>query len=214
MKRKIIISISILLFCLILLLSCAPPKLKPSVSPTTENFSTPHGFTTYTSEGLFSISYPNEWSPAMSILAELEEITIDYLKSIDPEIEAGDFQLLFFAGEPYREGYYPSVSIATSPRGIGYYTLSEICDAEDIFSREYSQRYRVYSQIRSTVNGREVDIKIDEDYTVEDGEWRYMTLTTVKGKFVWFVTCSSESKDFSNYEDTFNKIVRSFRILN
>ena len=137
-----------------------------------------------------------------------------WIKSIDPKVDIEDAKMIFIGGRPNEEGWYPSVSIVIMPRTTGYYTLDEICEAEDLWAREYSQKYRVYSQIRTMVDGREADITCDEDYEPETGLWSYTSLTTVKDDFVWFVVCGSESEDYNEYEDIFNNIVRSLRILN
>lgn len=218
MKRLLILCSSIMLIVLSLatIVSCqqnpAPaPALTPA--PVTEP-AIPTNFTTYTSEGFFSISYPQDWSPAISVMEELEKETKAWIKNIDPEVDIEDAQMIFLAGKPSEEGWYPSVSIVLMPRTTGYYTLDEIFEAEDLWAREYSQKYRVYSQIRTMVDGREADITSEEDYEPETGLWRYTILVTVKDDFVWLVTCASESADYMEYEYVFNNIVRSLRILN
>ena len=188
------------------------PTPSPTPAPTTES-EIPANFTTYTSEGLFSISYPQDWAPATSIMGELEEEIKEWVKSIDPEAEVEETKLIFMAGMPDEEGYYPTVGISVAPRSAGYYTLDEIVESEDLWCREHLQRYHVHSQTRTFVDSREADILISEDYEPEFGVWRYLELTMVKDDFVWFVVCSSESEDFNDYEDTFNSVVRSIRIL-
>jgi len=211
MKRLTVLCAVILLILLsvTLVVSC---QQQPTPAPAAES-EIPATFSTYTSEGLFSISYPQGWAPVTSVIGEIEEESKDWVKSVDPEAEVEEIKLLFMAGMPIEEGYYPSVCIAAAPRSMGYYTLDEIVESEGLWSREYLQRYRVHSQVRTFVDGREADIISDEDYTPEDGLWRYITLTMVKDDFVWFVTCSSESEDFNDYEDIFYSIVRSIRIL-
>lgn len=214
MKRLTILCSVILLVLLsvILVVSCQQ-KPVPEPAPKPEP-AIPTNFTTYISEGFFSISYPQDWAPATSVMEELEKEAKEWIKSIDPEVQVEEVKFLFLAGKPTEEGWYPSVGIALTPRSMGYYTLDEISEAEDLWARENTQRYRVYSQVRTFVDGREADITCDEDYELETGLWRYTGLTTVKDDFVWFVNCSSESQDYNDYEDIFDSIVRSFRILN
>jgi len=147
-------------------------------------------------------------------MEELEKEAKAWVKSIDPEALVEEMKLIFAAGMPTSEGWYPAISIALAPRSMGYYTLDEIIEVEDLWARENMQRYNVYSQVRTVVDGREADISCDEDYEPETGLWRSTRLTTVKGDFVWFVDCSSESQDYNDYEDIFDSIVRSLRILN
>jgi len=212
--KNIYLAVLLILASFALAVSCAPPELKPATSINYTPAVPISGFTTFTSEGLFSISYPQDWSLANSLLEELREVGIDLIEGIDPDIDLSDVQLLFMAGKETLEGYYPNVMISVTPRSIGYYNLDEICEAEERWAKEYLQGYEVNSQVRTVINGLEADITIDEDYEPEFGTWRYITVTIVKDDFVWFVGCSSESEDFPEYEDTFDKIVRSIRILN
>ena len=74
MIRKFAIAYAITIIILILIVSCAAPKLIPAPTPEPE---IPVSFTTYTSEGLFNISYPQDWVPATSMMEELFEQMID-----------------------------------------------------------------------------------------------------------------------------------------
>lgn len=209
MIRKLIFSLTVILVVLVTM-SCTTPELTPT--PTTEP-EIPTHFSTYTSEGLFSISYPPDWVPAISIMEELWEEAIEWIKSVDPELETEGYKMLFLGGIPTEEGYYPSVSIMIAPRSVGFWTLDEIIEADNAWSMEHLQEYREYSLLKTTIDGREAAISDWKDYDPDLGTWRYITAYTIKGKFLWLVTCSSESKDFKDYEDTFQAIVRSLRIL-
>lgn len=211
MIRKLIVTFAIAIIVLMLTVSCAPPTPTSTTTPEPE---IPAHFTTYTSEGLFSISYPPDWVPATVIMEEVWEATKEWMKTLDPEVQLEDTSMLFFGGVPTEEWYYPSVNIIVMPRSTGYWTLDEIVEVESKYSREYSQRYREYSQVRAVVDGREAVIIDSEDYEPDTGTWRYLQLFTVKDEFVWLVTCAVESEDFKDYEDTFPDIVRSLRILN
>ena len=209
-NRLTVIVMAIVIFSL-LITSCTSPVLTPSITTEPE---IPAHFTTFTSEGLFSISYPPDWVPATSIMEELFEEAKEWMKSVDPTVEVEEIQVLFFAGVPFEEAYYPSVSIGVTTRSIGYWTLDEIDEAESLWSRENIAGYRENSKIKTVVDGRESSILDSEDDEPGYGRWRYLSLTTVKGDFVWIVTCCSEYIDFSDWEDSFDSIVRSLRILN
>ena len=214
MKRiAILCSTLILILLLVIMVVNCQQKPTPAPAPVTEP-AIPTNFTTYTSEDFFSISYPQGWAPAISVMEEMEKEAKELIKGIDPEVEIEDVKFIFVGGKTTEEGWYPFVNITLAPREVGYYTLDEICEAEDLWAREYMQRYKIYSQIRTVVDGREADITCDEDYEPETGLWSYTSLTTVKDDFVWFVVCGSESEDYNEYEDIFNNIVRSLRILN
>lgn len=211
--KSLIILFSVLLLVLMpvaLVVGCQQ-ELEPA--PITEPES-PTNFTTYTSEGLFSISYPEDWAPVTSLIGEIEEEHKEWILSIDPESEIEESEILFVAGKPDTEGFYPSVSISVTTRSTGYYTLDEIVESETLWNREYLQRYKVHSQTRTIIDGREAEIVSDEDYEPEYGFWRYVGLFMVKGDLVWFVECGCESEDFNAYEDIFNSVVRSIHILN
>jgi len=209
-KRLTVIVMATMIFSL-LIVSCTSPALTPAITTEPE---IPAHFTTFTSEGLFSISYPPDWVPATSIMEEVFEQAKEWMKSVDPAVEVEEIQALFLAGVPFEEGYYPTVSIVVTTRSIGYWTLDEIDEAESLWSRENIVGYRENSKIKTVVDRRESSILDYEDDEPGYGKWRYLCLTTVKGDFVWVVTCCSEYLDFHDWEDSFNSIVRSFRILN
>ncbi len=210
MIRKLIFSLTVILPVLVTM-SCTTPELTPT--PTTEP-EIPAHFTTYTSEGLFSISYPPDWVSATSIMEEMFEEIKEVMKSTDPEVQLEGVKILFIGGIPIEEGYYPTVNILVGPRSVGYWTLDEIDEAESLWAREHTEGYHENSYIRVVVDGKESSILDSEDNEPGYGRWRYLQLTTIKDKFVWIVSCASESEDFKDYEDTFYSTVRSLRILN
>lgn len=211
MFKKPTVIITAIVILSLLIVSCASPTLTPAVTTEPE---IPAHFTTYTSEGLFSISYPPDWVPATSIMEELSEQIKEWMKSVDPTVEVEETQLLFLAGVPIEEGYYPSISVGVTTRTAGYWTLDEIDEADSLWSRENIVGYRENSRIKTMVDGRESSILDSEDDEPSYGRWRYLSLTTVKGDFVWVVTCCSEYIDFNDWEGIFNSIIRSLRILN
>ena len=211
MIRKLTIPLITITTLLLLSLSCAPPELEPTTTPEPK---IPAHFTTYTSEGLFSISYPPDWVPATSIMGEVFEATKEWMESIDPEASLEGISMLFMAGILTEEGYYPGVNIIVMPRSVGFWTLDEIVETDSAWCRENLLKYREYSLLNTTIGGREAAISDWEDYDPDMGTWRYITAYLVKDKFVWLVGCGAESEDFKDYEDAFSDIVRSLRILN
>jgi len=211
MIKKLILSLSIVTIVLLVTMSCAPPTLTPTTTPEPE---IPAHFTTYTSEGLFSISYPPDWIPATSIMEELFEEVKEWMKGVDPEVLVEEQRMLFMGGILTEEGYYPSVSVIVMPRSVGFWTLDEIVETDSAWCRENLLKYREYSLLNTTIGGREAAISDWEDYDPDMGTWRYITAYLVKDKFVWLVGCGAESEDFKDYEDAFSDIVRSLRILN
>lgn len=209
MTRKLTIMVTALMILLPLTLSCATPELEPTL---TDEPPIPTHYSTYTSEGLFSISYPPDWVPAMSILEELTETVLEWVESEDPSL-LSDLEILFFAGVPDEYGYYPNVNIVVAPRGVGYWTLDEILEADALWSREYLQQHHENYTVKTVVDSKEAAIVDSQDYEPAFGTWRYLQSYVIDGEFVWVVTCGCEDKDFTYYEDDFDNIVRSLRIL-
>ncbi|MBA7589778.1 hypothetical protein ES708_31868 [subsurface metagenome] len=211
MTRKLVITVTALTILLPLTLSCATPELEPT---TTAEPPIPTHYSTYTSEGLFSISYPQDWQPATSLIEQLTEWTEEWLQSVDPAAEIPEgLAFLFVGGIPSEEGYMPSVNVVIQPRAAGYWALDEIVEAEHQWCMMYLQDYREYSRTETIVDGRESVIIDCEFYDPSLGMFRDLCLFTVKDEFAWSVTCSCYNENFQEYEDDLNSIVRSFRIL-
>jgi hypothetical protein len=172
----------------------------------------PSNFTTYKSDGLFSISYPTEWVPATSIMDELLEDTISRMKADDPKLVLENVSMLFLCGIENKGGYSPSVSIVIDSRNGQ--TLEEYDEATRRYSMKSTQGYHEYSSIKTVVDKRQAIISDTEDNEPEYGVWRYIQLVTVKDEFVWIVTCGSKGIDFQTYESEFYSIVRSLQVLN
>jgi len=209
MKKFVFVAITIIVSLLIL--SCSSPTRTPAQTTEPE---IPAHFSTYTSEGLYSISYPPDWTPALSIMETLWEDVKEWMESVDPEVDLEEIQLLFCGGVPYWGGYYPNVSIGIMPRSTGYWSLDEIVESEYLYDMVNTPGYREISRVRTVVDGREAIIIDCEDNEPGFGRWRYLQLVTVQDDFVWMVTCSCEYQDFNDYADTFESVVRSLRILN
>jgi hypothetical protein len=174
----------------------------------------PAHFSTYTSEGLFRISYPSDWAPATSIMGELWEEIEEEMKSEIPDISMEDSGIVFLAGMPQNGAYYPNVNIVVSSRTRGYSRLDEVVAAEDDLEAMYpTAGYELLSRTRTTIGGIEAVVDDSVDDEPGYGKWRYLQALLVKDKFVWLVTCSAEFEDFKFYEDDFHDTVRSLRIL-
>lgn len=212
MKKLMVLLVSVLLLVLTIgTIGCGGGEEAGS-TPTPEP-TTPADFTTYTSEGLFSISYPPDWTPATSVMGELWEEVKEQMESEVPGVSLGDAEMLFLAGIPTEEGYYPNIGIVVESRSPGYRTLNEVVEANDAFDREYTTGYQVLSQVKTTIDEREAVVIDSVDDEPGFGKWRYIQMFMVKDKFAWMVIGSAEFDDFKHYEDTFYDIARSFRIL-
>jgi len=184
------------------------------VTVSTEQHAIPSNYETYTQEGLFSISYPPDWTVDLEIMEELMEAAKSMVEASGPSMGIEDIGMLFFCGEETWEGYYPSVSILIDLRSEDYWTLDEVDEANSLYDKLYTPGYKELSLKKEMVDGRVASILDCEDNDPNWGKWRYIQLTTVEGDYVWLVTCACEYGDFAEWEDTFYNIVRSLKILN
>ena len=209
MIKRFVVSLAIMTFMLVCI-SCGPSEISPSEIIEPE---VPSNYSTYTSEGLFSISYPPTWEPATAVMDELFEYTKEIMESKDPYVELEGVQMLFLAGFPTEEGWWPNVNILIAPRSVDYWALEEIVESESRYSKEYSQEYREFSRVKTAIDAQEAMIIDSQEYDPEIGTCRYIQAYIVKGSNVWIITCAVDAENFEDYEYTFDSIVRSVRIL-
>ncbi len=213
MIRKLALATAIIIVSLPFL-SCSSPTLTPNPTLTPKSSpepTIPTNFSTYTKEGLFSISYPLDWVPATSIMEDVMNQLIEARKA-EGQGTAEGANLLFLGGVPTANGYFPNVNVVVVPRSTGFWTLDEVVEAESQYNRENRQGYRVYAQVK-TINDGIAAVIIDSE--VYDGvrTVRFLQLFTVKDNYVWQVTCTTNPDDFKSYESTLYSVVRSLRIL-
>ena len=218
-KKAISLKVAILLLTLLFFLGCQPqptPEVAPTPAPATKQVQEsdiPANFTTYTEEGLFSVSYPSDWRPAKSMIDYIMEESEKEITAVDPTASLEGMGMIFFGGKECPEGYYPNVNIMTDKRFIGYFTLDEVYEANDLWCEENLPGYEVLSVNRTAVDGRDAIIDEYEDNDPQWGRWRYICMCTVEGDFAWLVTCGCEYQDFNKYKGVFESVVRSLRIL-
>jgi len=170
----------------LLILSCTAPEVEPAL---TSEPPIPVNYSTYVSEGLFSISYPPYWTPATSIMEEVWKEAEEWLRGVDPELSTEGQIILFLAGIPTGEGYYPNVNVMIILRSTCFWAFSEIVEADHLWCIENLIEYKEYSQTKINIDGREAVVSDWSDYDPDFGIWRYITSYQVKDKFVWVVTC-------------------------
>jgi hypothetical protein len=160
----------------------------------------PPDFITYTSEGLFSISYP----PDLVLDTESMET---YAK-----IPLEDTRPVFSGDIPIEGGSHVLLMVMVSPSWTGS-TLDDLAEYGWDYIRNNQPGALLYSQEKTVVDGREALIRNYRIWGQDIGEWRNLDLFTVKDGLVWWVTCDTRPEDLENYEDTFYNILSSFRIL-
>jgi len=173
----------------------------------------PADFTTYTDETeLFSLSYPSDWEPALSLIADLEEAIKAVITSIELNIPIGGASAIFLAGLPYETGYMPNVNIVVEPLP-GVVTHQEMVEADIRGNKRVIQDYHQFSRVWTTVGGREATIVELEGIWPERGKGHWLQMYILVGKTAWVITCTSTAEEFGKWQDDFNAIVRSLRIL-
>ena len=193
-KKKIagIIATCIIAIVVIIVIAThTPTSLEPEPA-------IPAHYTTYTDElGLFSISYPPEW-----------ELDLEYLEDISVE----EAQFLFMAGLPTIEGYYAAnACIVVGPCPGIICTHDAIIKAEIEAMKAANPDCRELSRVKTTVDGRTATILVSQEtvgYT-----YHYVQMFLLAGRTEWCVTCTTLTDDYSKWEDDFDAVVRSLRIL-
>lgn len=207
--KNLIFGVIILLTLIVGITGCTTEKLVPE--PTI-----PADYSTYTVEGLYSISYPQDWVPATSVMDELKEEVSALMESEMSDVPIENVQLLFFGGVENEWGYNPNVSIVVEPASKNFIltpTLDEVVEVGLDYVKD-AQGFQLFSQTKTTVDGREaviLDWAAPDDPRFYDS--RVLQLITINDKYSWKASCPSDYNDFENYRDVFNTIIRSLRIL-
>lgn len=210
-NKTVLLSLALTLVLLgaILLPACSPPDTPPAPVPTPVPTSIP-GTSTFTQEGVFSISYPKEWTVDQEILAELSEMAVELLSEEDVTVDA--FTFLFFVGIENADGsYYPNANLVIGPRGLGYWDLDDIVDTEVQYGKDYTEKFALIEISEIEIDGIDARIVITEDTELGYPTWRYLQMYVVKGMLVWMVTGACEAADYPEFEQAFYDIATSLR---
>jgi len=206
------ILLPVLVICVLLLGACGVPTTTPP-APVSEP-EIPSHYTTFTDEaGLFSISYPPDWESALSLIPDAEAAAKDIITSIESDLPVEKLRTIFIVGIPIEERYLPNVTIGVGPKPVGVQTHDEMLEAEIAGIKQMIQDYHEFSRVKTTVDGREATILDLEGAHPQIGKFRILQMYVLVGKTVWLVTCTSSSEEFSTWEEDFQTILRSLRIL-
>lgn len=202
MRRKKVF-IVLLVLSLVAVLACAPGAEKTEL---------PANFVTYTYPEEFSLSFPNDWELDYRFEAPTTELAKKM--AANPTVQPIDLiQTVLYGGLPGGPDYEPVVTVSIVPRFDRFFTLDEIYETDKKMFTEEVPEYRENSVEWTTVDGREATIIDSQDNQSEDGERRYLILTTPAGSLVWYVVCSVAIDDYPEWEDTFEHVVSSLMIL-
>ena len=172
----------------------------------------PGNYTTYTSEGLFSISYPSDWELLNYLIEDLGAIVQDVLLNIDSGLSLIQASYIFFAGLPTDLGWEPSINVVVEPLPFPVSSLDEAVDAEIAGIQFLVDTYIEISRINVTIDSIEATILYWEGIMGLDSVSNvqmYMLLNNV----VWVVTCAPPLGEYVDWEDDFYNIINSFRYL-
>ncbi len=174
----------------------------------------PAHFTTYTdSLGLFSISYPPEWEPALEYLEEIEQFARDIISSITSDIPMEEAHFLFMAGLPTMEGFRPNFNIVVEPLSEIMWTHDEVVTAAIEGIKAVVSDYHEFSRVKTTIDNRTATIIECQGTIAGYGTYRFVHMYLLVSKTVWGVGCTVLPDEYSKWEDDFDAIVRSLRIL-
>lgn len=216
-KKKLagIIAACIIAIIVIVVIATHPPT---SIEPAP---AIPTHFTTYTEElGLFSISYPSEWELALGYMEGIEQATQNIISSIASDRPVEETSLLFMAGLPTTIGsttisFNPNVNINVAPLPGIMWRHDEVVTAEIEGLKAILSDYQQFSRVKTTIdidNRTATIIEFQGDITGL-GTRHDVVMIFLVNKTVWIVMCTALPDEYSEWEDDFDAIVRSLRIL-
>ncbi len=180
--------------------------------------SIPTNFTTYTDEAnFFSISYPENWEPAFSILESLKQETDNYLKGIDEEGYSEKSNVVFLGGVPLDSGYYnPDITIAifTEPLVDDNVKLEDVVEVLAHEIKRISEEYREFSRTKTIIDGRQAILLDFEARNPNMPLVHCLIINMFIDKYLWTITCGvSPPLKFIDFKNDLYTIVKSFRVL-
>lgn len=174
----------------------------------------PANYTTFTDEqGLFSISYPPDWEPALSLLQETEQYAKDIIASMNSDIPVNQWYLVFTAGIAFDLGYEPSLNIGIEPMPALVITHNQMVEAEITGIKQTLSDYHEFSRTKTTVGGREATIIEWEATYPQIGKNHILQMLMLVGRNAWVVSCIPPQGEYDRWDQDFQAIVRSLRIL-
>lgn len=175
----------------------------------------PSNYTTYTDEqGLFSISYPNDWEPMLSIMEEAMNNIKDIINSSNKDIPIEKATMIFVAGLlSEQDSYLPNVNIMIEPMPLLVRNHNQLIEAEVSGVKSVITDYHEISRTKTAVDGREATI-IKWEGTYPQLGWSHaFQLFILVGRNGWCVSCAAPEGESDKWESDFQSVVRSLRIL-
>ncbi|UCC16595.1 MAG: hypothetical protein JSU58_09540 [Dehalococcoidales bacterium] len=204
------------IYCLIIVILVGLTVILPGCSQkeTVVEPQIPDHYTTYTDETeLFSVSYPPEWEAALSLIGDIESATKEIISSIDSDLPLEAVSILFFSGKPVQEGYLPNMSVVVEPLLFGVLTNDGYVEASINGLKLGFEDFRLVSRSKTIVDGRTAAILDYEATILPIGKTHCKLLCLIVGRTGWTLTCAAPKEEYSVWEEDFNAIARSLRIL-
>ena len=200
----------IVVACIAAIIVIAVIATRPPISVEPEPVIPAH-FTTYTDElGLFSISYPPEWELTLEHMEGTEQYAKDIISSITSDLPIEEAHFIFMAGL-YGEG--TNVNIAVEPLPAIIRTHDEMVIAQIEALKAVVSDYHEFSRVKTTIDNRMATIVECRATLPGLGTFHYVFMCCIANKTVWGVTCTTSPDQYGSWEDDFDAIVRSLRIL-
>ncbi|MCP4609012.1 MAG: hypothetical protein GY845_09915 [Planctomycetes bacterium] len=187
------------------------PKLEFQPNPET---TIPAHFTTYTNEGIFSVSYPPDWEMDLSIIEELESDMKEFGKNIFEADSLEAVQLMFTAGKSF-EGYlHPNINVLIEPLPKNVSNTDEVLYAEIKGMKQVFDNFEEVHSYKTIIDGREAAI-LEFEADLYGTHAHDLMMFMMIDEIIWGITCTlfPDFEDFEDYETDFLSIVRSFRVL-
>jgi hypothetical protein len=216
-KPSASVMIAALLIAVLLLAACGGGSGTTTPATTSETL-IPPDYKTYTSEGLFSISYPPDWLLSTFLMGLYEEETKDLITIIESGSTVEDAVVVFFASAdvPIEEGNYnyPNVNIMIFSQEDSWTLDSVVEDLNSAIKDNPDYDYNEFSRTRETIGGRDAIIIDHQMLEPINNQYHHnLWMVTQVGKTIWVIACTAPPEMFSDYEDDFYAIINSFRML-
>ena len=203
-----VIAACIVAIIVVVIVATRPP------TPTEPEPAIPTHYVTYTDTlGLFSISYPPEWKLDLESIDDIEDFSQEIISSITSDVPVQEAHVLFMAGLPITGGYIPNANIVVEPLDASVLTHNDMVRAGIETLESVLSDYHEYSRVRTTVDGRTATIIECRVNIPGLGTLRYMFMFCAVNRTGWVATCTSLPDEYSEWEDDFDAVVRSLRIL-
>ena len=175
----------------------------------------PNDYLTYTNmDETYSISYPPGWQLLLHFLDAMEQDVEGSINSINEGNPVEKTTVIFLAGLPTETGYSPSLSIAVEPNKYDLSDMDDVCESEIMGVKKVVQEFNEISREKTVIDGKDAIILQSVQTMPDAGDVFIMNIFVVVDKNIWTVGCiASSDEEYSKWENDFNNIIRSLRIL-